>query len=121
MKNRKKPYLGGIQEFRVAAYVKDLKAKKLDPWAKMGRFVGYDSESKGYWIYWPGKCSVTVERNVVSNRSNTKATQNPDTSYSDVLAKEENNKVIQPSPDSTKNTENTKNPEIGRASCRERV
>ena len=111
MKNRKKPYLGGIQEFRVAAYVKDLKAGKLDPQAKMGRFVGYNSESKRYQIYWPQKCSVTVERNVVFDRSNTKATENPDTSYSDVLAEGENDKVIQPSPDSTKNTENTKNPD----------
>ena len=74
MKNGKKPYLGGIQEFEVAAYLKDLKARKLDPQAKMGRFVGYNSESKGYWIYWPGKHSVTVERNVVFDGSNTKAT-----------------------------------------------
>ena len=73
MKNGKKPYLGGIQEFGVAAYVKDLKARKLDPRAKMGRFVDYNSESKGYQIYWPGKCSVTVKRNVVFDRSNTKA------------------------------------------------
>ena len=124
MKNGKKPYLGGIQEFGVAAYVKDLKAGKLDPQAKMGKFVGYDSKSKGYRIYWPGKCSVTVERNVVFDGSNTKATENPNTSYSDVLAEGENDKVIQPStdsiendkviqpsPDSTKNTENTKNPD----------
>jgi len=30
MQNKKKPYLGGIQEFGVAAYMKDLKAGKLD-------------------------------------------------------------------------------------------
>ena len=63
----KKPHLGGIQEFGAAAYVKDLKAGKLDARAKLGRFVGYDSESKGYRIYWPGKRSVTVEHNVVFN------------------------------------------------------
>ena len=43
MQHKKKPHLAGIQEFRVAAYIKDL---------KVGQFVGYDSESKGYQIYW---------------------------------------------------------------------
>ena len=51
MQHKKKPHLAGIQEFRVAAYVKNLKAGKLDACAKVGQFVGYDSESKGYWIY----------------------------------------------------------------------
>ena len=53
MQHKKKPHLAGIQEFRVAAYVKDLKAGKLDACAKVGQFVGYNPESKGYWIYWP--------------------------------------------------------------------
>ena len=57
----KKPFLGGIQEFGAAAYVKDLKAGKLDSRAQQGRFVGYDSESKGYRIYWPNKKSISVE------------------------------------------------------------
>ena len=30
MRNKKKPHLAGIQEFGVTAYVKDLKARKLD-------------------------------------------------------------------------------------------
>jgi hypothetical protein len=50
----KKPHLAGIQEFGAAAYVKDLKAGKLESRAQVGRFIGYDSESKGYRIYWPG-------------------------------------------------------------------
>ena len=45
MKNNKKLHLAGIQEFGVAAYVKDLKAGKLDACAQVGQFVGYDSES----------------------------------------------------------------------------
>ena len=61
MKHKKKPHLGGIHEFGAAAYVKDLKAGKLDSRAQLGRFVGYDSESKGFRIYWPNKRSVTVE------------------------------------------------------------
>ena len=51
------------------AYVKDLKAGKLDARAQLGCFVGYDLESKGYRIYWPGKRSVTVERNVMFNEN----------------------------------------------------
>jgi hypothetical protein len=48
MKYKKKPHLGGIQEFRAAAYVKDLNAGRLEAQAKVGRFVGYDSKSKGF-------------------------------------------------------------------------
>ena len=55
MLDKSKPYLGGIQEFGAAAYVKDLKAGKLDTRAQQGHFVGYDSESKGFRIYWPTK------------------------------------------------------------------
>ena len=36
MQHKKKPHLAGIQEFGVAAYVKDLKAGKLDAHAKVG-------------------------------------------------------------------------------------
>ena len=67
MLNKSKPYLGGIQEFGTAAYVKDLKAGKLDACTQQGCFVGYGSESKGFRIYWPTKRSITVERSVVLN------------------------------------------------------
>ena len=70
MLNKSKPYLGGIQEIGTAAYVKDLKAGKLDAHAQQGCFMGYDSESKGYIIYWPLKRSISVERNVVFNEKN---------------------------------------------------
>jgi len=55
MKHKKKPHLGGIHKFGAAAYVKDLKAGKLDSRAQLGQFVGYNSESKGFRIYWPNK------------------------------------------------------------------
>ena len=70
MIHKRKPNLAGIQEFGAAEYVKDLKAGKLDAHVQLGQFVGYDSESKGFRIYWPGKRSVTVERNVIFNESN---------------------------------------------------
>ena len=71
MKTNKKPHLGGIKEFGAAAYVKDLHAGKLDACARVGQFVGYDSESKGYRIYWLDKKSVTVKWNVVFNENDT--------------------------------------------------
>ena len=67
MKHKKKPHLSGIHEFGVAAYVKDLKAGKLDACAQLGQFVGYDSESKAYCIYWLTKRTISIERNVVFN------------------------------------------------------
>ena len=36
MQHKKKPHLAGIQEFGVTAYVKDLKAGKLDARTKVG-------------------------------------------------------------------------------------
>src|SRR3979490_1128411 len=49
-RHKKKTHLAGIQEFGGATYVKNLNAGKLDSRAEIGRFVGYDSESKGYRI-----------------------------------------------------------------------
>ena len=74
--NKNKPHLGSIQEFGVAAYVKDMSAGKLDARAQIGQFVGYDTESKGFRIYWPGKRSITVKRNVVFNENNTHTPEN---------------------------------------------
>ena len=70
LRHKKKPNLAGIQEFGATAYVKDLKAGKLNARAKVGLFVGYDSESKGYRIYWPQKRSIMIEQNVVFNQDN---------------------------------------------------
>ena len=95
MRNNRKPNLAGIQEFGTAAYVKDLKAKKLDTRAKLGHFVGYDSESKGYWIYWPGKRSITVERNVVFNQDDICTSKDTAIIHGETQSKGEINKVIQ--------------------------
>jgi hypothetical protein len=48
---------------------KQLKAGKLDAQAKKGHFVGFNGESKGYHIYWPGKRKVTIERDVYFNKN----------------------------------------------------
>ena len=47
MKHKKKPHLVGIYKFGAAAYIKDLKAGKLDLHVQLGQFVGYNLESKG--------------------------------------------------------------------------
>ena len=47
MKHKKKPHLAGIQEFSTAAYVKDLKAGKLDACAQVGQFVATIQNSRG--------------------------------------------------------------------------
>ena len=105
MVNKQKPYLGGIQEFSATAYVKDLKARKLDARAQLGRFVGYDLESKGYRIYWPGKRSISVERNVIFNQDNVQTAEKTTTIPGDLLVKGERNKVIQ-QPQNEENPEN---------------
>ena len=107
MKLGRKPNLGHIHEFRVAAYVKDLKAKKLDSRALVGRFVGYDIESKGYQTYWPTKRSITVERNVVINENDVHTTENLTIIQDNALSERERIKDIQSIPKNSGNVEDT--------------
>jgi hypothetical protein len=95
MKHKRKPDFTNVQEFGAAAYVKDLKAGKLDPRANVGRFVGYDPESKGYRIYWPGKRSITVERNVVFNKDDVQTSDETAIVHGVVQYEGEKDKIIQ--------------------------
>jgi hypothetical protein len=95
MKLKKKQNLASIQEFGVAAYVKDFSAGKLESCVQVGHFVGYDSKSKGYCIYWPQKRSITVKQNVVFNDKDTLTLDGSVVIPSDVLAEGEKDKVIQ--------------------------
>ena len=63
----KKPDLSAVRPWGCKAWVKQLDAGKLKSRAEMGHFVGIDTESKGYRIYWPGKNKVTIERDVYFN------------------------------------------------------
>jgi Reverse transcriptase (RNA-dependent DNA polymerase) len=99
------------QEFGAAAYVKDLKAGKLDAQAKVRWFVGYDSESKGYWIYWPNKRSVTVEWNVVFNEDDVLTTDDVTIIPSNTLAEGERDKIIQPPSSNNAKHDNVSEPE----------
>ncbi|TFY50793.1 hypothetical protein EVG20_g11324 [Dentipellis fragilis] len=62
--NRQKPNLRGLHEWGCRVWVHDPSGSKLEPRAREGRWVGYDSESKGSRVYWPSKKTITVERSV---------------------------------------------------------
>ena len=106
--NKRKPYLGGIQEFGIAVYVKDMNAGKLNARAQISRFIRYDAESKGYRIYWPGKQSITVERNVVFNENDTHTSEIFTINFREMSDKGERDKIIQ---QPTNNVENIEEPE----------
>ena len=74
----------------------------------IGHFVGYDIKSKGYWIYWPTKRSITVERNVVINQNDVHTTENLTIILGDALAEGERDKYIQ---SIIQNPENIEDPE----------
>src|SRR3984957_18516231 len=64
-----KPDFVDVVAFGTRAWVKIVDAGKLDRRARLGYFVGYDSQSTGYRIYFPDKRSVNVEREVVFDRT----------------------------------------------------
>ena len=59
-----KPDLRNIHTWGSRVFVLIEGQGKLDVQADAAFFVGYDGQSKGYRVYWPGKRSVTCERNV---------------------------------------------------------
>jgi hypothetical protein len=78
--------------------VKVLSAGKLDARAGIGCFIGYDSESKGYRIYWPDKKKISVERNVTFNKDDVLVQNDAVIIPGDALAEGEKEKIIQLSP-----------------------
>jgi len=61
------------------------------------QFIGYDFKSKGYWIYWPNKKSITVKCNIVFNEKDVYLLNESMVIPGDVLAEVERDKVLQPS------------------------
>ena len=111
LRHKKKPNLAGIQEFGVTAYVKDLKAGKLDVQAKVGWFVEYDSKSKGYRIYWPQKRSITIEWNVVFNQDDIQNFNDSAVIQDEAQSEGERQKIIQAPLNNTKKTDTPDNKE----------
>ena len=109
IKHKKAPHLANICKFGTVEYVKDLKARKLDPCAKLRQFMGYDSESKGFCIYWPNKQSVTVKHNVIFNQEDVPTRSDHVVIPGDVLSEGKREKLIQ-HPENTAKT-NDKQPD----------
>ena len=65
----KKPDLSVVHPWGCKIWVKRLNVGKLEPRAEECRFVGVDSESKGYRVYWPGRNRVGIERDVYFNEN----------------------------------------------------
>ena len=66
--NGSKPNMAGIQPWGCKVRVHDAGGSKLDARSKVGRWVGFDPDTKdGHRIYWPKKRSVSVERSVKFN------------------------------------------------------
>ncbi|THH13989.1 hypothetical protein EW146_g6290 [Bondarzewia mesenterica] len=66
----KKPNLRDLHEWGCRVWVKVEGRDKLASKADEGHFVGYDSQSKGYQIYWPKKRSIDVECNIAHDTQN---------------------------------------------------
>ena len=60
-----KPNISGIHLWGSRIWVRNLTAGKLEPRGREGRFIGYDSESKGYRVYWTDSRSIGVERDLI--------------------------------------------------------
>jgi transposase InsO family protein len=60
-----KPNLSNLHEWGTKVWVHDDTNSKLEGRSNIGRWVGYDNESThAHRIYWPGRRTISVERNV---------------------------------------------------------
>ena len=63
------PDLSKLIPFGTHTWVKLYKPSKLNPQAREGRFVGFDTECRGYKIYYPDARTINIEREVVFDKS----------------------------------------------------
>ena len=91
----KKPDLLQLCEWGTTVWVKQLDAGKLDPRAEEAHFVGFDDKSKGFWIYWPKKFKVSIERDVYFDKN--QALQPDEVSIEGVEYVFTNSDTLQPS------------------------
>ena len=59
------PVISNLHLWGSRIWVGSLTAGKLDPRGREGHFVGYDSESKGYQVYWTDSRTVGVEWDLI--------------------------------------------------------
>ncbi|KAF8805142.1 hypothetical protein BYT27DRAFT_7105019, partial [Phlegmacium glaucopus] len=66
--NKRKPNLSNVQIWGCKVRVHDTSGSKLDGRSKIGRWMGFDEETRdGHRVYWPERRIVTVERSVKFN------------------------------------------------------
>jgi Reverse transcriptase (RNA-dependent DNA polymerase)/gag-polypeptide of LTR copia-type len=66
--NGRKPNIGNLHPWGCKVRVHDTSGSKLDGHSSIGRWMGFDAETKdGHRVYWPGKRTISVERNVRFN------------------------------------------------------
>ena len=66
--NGSKPNLANLQPWGCKVRIHDMSGSKLDGHSKIGRWMGFDVETRdGHCVYWPEKRTVTVERSVRFN------------------------------------------------------
>jgi gag-polypeptide of LTR copia-type/GAG-pre-integrase domain len=65
----KKPDLRGLHECGSKVWVRLEAGDKLGGHVAEGRWISFDPDSNGIWVYWPKKRSMTVERNVYSDET----------------------------------------------------
>jgi hypothetical protein len=58
------PDLNGLLEWGCKVWVHTTTSGKVGGHASEGCWVGYDDSSAMHCVYWPDKCSVSIERNV---------------------------------------------------------
>src|SRR6266704_4960871 len=63
----KKPSLTDVRECGKRVFVRMEDGNKLGGRVSEGKWLGVDEQSKGMQVYWSGKQSVTVKRNVYYN------------------------------------------------------
>jgi hypothetical protein len=64
-----KPDLRGLREWGEKVWVRVEKGDKLGGRVREGRWVGVSEKRKGFRVYWPDSRSITVERNVYSDKT----------------------------------------------------
>ena len=60
----KKLNLNHLREWGCKVWVHTSSRTKLDGCSKIGKWVGFDEPSNAHHIYWPEKCSITIEHSV---------------------------------------------------------
>jgi transposase InsO family protein len=60
----KPPNLSRLRRFGETVWVHDPNGSKLDAQAREGCWIGFDIESQGHRVYWPGNKTVSIERSV---------------------------------------------------------